>query len=253
MSRRSKVLTDNQDAYGHLLLDYHYGRENVEIVEREDGFIDTSRLGPLNYFAEYDDWAEHQRLGVGHATGRVLDIGCGAGRHCLYLQEQGHDVLGTDISPLAIQTCQSRGLKDAIVAPITQLSSKMGVFDTILMMGHNFGLVGNVTRARWLLRRFAAMTTDTTKIIAETLDPYQTEEPCHLAYHQFNRDRGRMGGQLKLRIRYRQYTTPWFDYLFVSKAEIEDILEGTAWQVECYVDAANTPTYVAILAKRPCS
>ena len=244
------MLTDSQDAYGHLLSDYHNGRENVEIVEREDGFIDTSRLGPLNYFAEYADWAEHQKLAMVDATGRVLDIGCGVGRHCLYLQEQGHHVLGTDISPLAIQTCKSRGLKNALISPITQLSSKMGTFDTILMMGHNFGLVGNYKSARWLLKRFAAMTTDTAKIIAETMDPYQTTEPVHLAYHQFNRDRGRMSGQLRLRIRYRQYTTPWFDYLFVSKAEIEDILDDTMWQVERYIDAANTPTYVAILSKR---
>ena len=243
------MLTDNQDAYGHLLSDYHNGRENVEIVEREDGFIDTSRLGPFNYFAEYEDWAEHQRLAIQYATGRVLDIGCGAGRHCLYLQEQGHAVLGTDNSPLAIQTCRSRGLKNAKVIPITQLSSKTGTFDTILMMGHNFGLVGNYKRAKWLLRRFVSMTSDTAKIIAETMDPYQTTEPGHLAYHQFNRDRGRMSGQLRLRIRYRHHTTPWFDYLFVSKREIEDILEGTPWQVEHYIDAANTPTYVAILAK----
>ena len=244
------MLTDNQDAYGHLLSDYHNGRENVEIVEREDRFIDTSRLGPLNYFAEYEDWAEHQRRAMEHAAGRVLDVGCGAGRHSLYLQARGHDVLGTDISPLAIQTCQHRGLTNAIVTPITQLSSKMGIFDTILMMGHNFGLVGNYKRAKWLLRRFAAMTTPTAKIIAETMDPYQTEESCHLAYHQFNRDRGRMAGQLKLRIRYRQYATPWFDYLFVSPLEMEDILDGTTWQVERYINATNTPTYVAILTKR---
>ena len=244
------MLNDNQDAYGHLLLDYHNGQENVEIIEREDGFIDTSRLGPLNYFAEYDDWAEHQKIAMAYATGRVLDIGCGAGRHALYLQGQGLDVLGTDNSPLAIQTCQHRGLKNTIVTSITQLNSKIGTFDTILMMGHNFGLVGNYKRAKWLLKRFAAMTTDTAKIIAETMDPYQTTEPGHLAYHQFNRDRGRMSGQLRLRIRYRQYITPWFDYLFVSKAEMEDILNGTAWQVECYIDAANTPTYVAILTKR---
>ena len=94
------------------------------------------------------------------------------------------------------------------------------------------------------------MTTDTAKIIAETLDPYETTNPIHLAYHQLNQDRGRMSGQLKLRIRYKQYATPWFDYLFVSKAEIEDILDGTAWRVERYIDAANTPTYVAILSKR---
>ena len=59
-----------------------------------------------------------------------------------------------------------------------------------------------------------------------------------------------MSGQLRLRIRYRQHTTPWFDYLFVSKAEMEDILDDTAWQVERYIDAANTPTYITIITKR---
>ena len=51
------------------------------------------------------------------------------------------------------------------------------------------------------------------------------------------------------RFYYKQYATPWFDYLFVSKTEIEDILDGTAWWVERYIDAADTPTYVAILSK----
>ncbi len=243
------MLTDKQDAFGHLLTDYHNGEENVEIVEREDGYIDISRLGPLAYFAEYTEWVEHQKLAMKYATGRVLDIGCGAGRHSLYLQEKGHDVFATDISPLAIQLCQHRGLKNAAVVPITQLNSKLGIFKTIIMMGHNFGLVGSFKRARWLLKRFASMTTDDGKIIAETMDPYQTENPAHLAYHQYNRERGRMSGQLKLRIRYKQYATPWFDYLFVSKSELEEILIGTSWTLERYIDS-DKPTYVAILKKR---
>ena len=244
------MLKDAQDAYGHLILDYYNGQEIVEVVERDDGFIGTSRLGPSTYLAEFDDWAEHQKVAMTHVTGRVLDIGCGAGRHAIYLQEQGFDVIGADNSPLAIQVCQRRGLKNAVVAPITQLNSKIGTFDTLLMMGHNFGLVGNVTRARWLLKRFHKMTTPAAKILAETQDIYQTTAPCHLAYHQFNRDRGRMGGQLRIRVRYRQFATPWFDILFVSKPEMEQILLGTGWTVERYIDATDsTPTYIAILKK----
>ncbi len=249
MSKNSKGLTDKQDAFGHLLLDYQNGEQNVEIVEREDGYIDTSRLGPLAYFAEYPEWAEHQKVAIEYATGRVLDIGCGAGRHALYLQGKGHDVLATDISPLAIKLCQQRGLKNALVTPITQLNAKIGVFNTILMMGHNFGLVSSYKRTKWLLKRFASMTTDDGKIIAETVDPYQTENLVHLAYHQSNRDRGRMGGQLRLRIRYKQYATPWFDYLFVSKSELEEILVGTSWTIERYIES-DKPTYIAILKKR---
>lgn len=243
------MLNNKQDAFGHLLTDYHNGEQNVEIIEREDGYIDISRLGPLAYFAEYSEWAEHQKLAIKYATGRVLDIGCGAGRHSLYLQEKGHDVLATDISPLVVKLCQHRGIKNATVAPITQLNSKLGVFKTIIMMGHNFGLVSSFKRARWLLKRFASMTTDNGKIIVETMDPYQTENPAHLTYHQFNRERGRMSGQIRLRIRYKQYATPWYDYLFVSKSELENILVSTSWTIERYIDS-NKPTYVAILKKR---
>ena len=243
------MLTDKQDAYGHILYDYLNGEQNVEIVEREDGYIDTSRMGPLTYFAEYHEWENHQQVAMDYATGRVLDIGCGAGRHALYLQEKGHNVLATDNSPLAIQVCKQRGIKNVKVIPITQLNTKLGTFNTIIMMGHNFGLLSSYKRAKWLLKRFAGMTTEDGKIIAETMDPYQTENPTHLTYHQFNRDRGRMSGQLRIRIRYKKYATPWFDYLFVSKTELEHILVGTSWTIERYIDS-DRPTYVAILKKR---
>ena len=228
ISRRSKMLLDILDVHGHMLSDYHNGQENVEVVEREDGLIDKSSdasgLGPRDYFAEYEDWAAHQKLAIEHAIGRVLDIGCAAGRHSLYLQEQGHDVLGIDNSSLAIETCQHRGLKNTLVMPVARLSPDTGIFDTILMMGRNFGFTGSSIRTKSLLRRFAAMTSDTAKIIAETLDPYQTADPCHLAYHQFNRDHGRMGGQLRLRVHYQEYTSQWFDYLFFQRRRLRIFL-----------------------------
>ena len=47
---------------------------------------------------------------------------------------------------------------------------------------------------------------------------------------------------------YRHYATPWFDYLFVSKPELEEILHGTRWKVERYLDS-NSPVYIVILKK----
>ena len=86
----------------------------------------------------------------------VLDVGCGAGRVCLHLQEQGHEVIGIDNSPLAVKVARERGVQDARVLSITQASrNKLGQVDTIVMMGNNFGLFASPKRARWLLRRFA--------------------------------------------------------------------------------------------------
>ena len=45
------------------------------------------------------------------------------------------------------------------------------------------------------------------RIIAHGTDPYGTTDPVHLAYHRRNRERGRLGGQLRLRLRYRMLAT----------------------------------------------
>jgi len=241
------MLKDQQDAYGHGLLDHLSGKPAAEIVQRDDGYFNANH-GFGGYFTEYRDWPPHCKRAMKHVRGQVLDIGCGAGRHSLYLQEAGFDVLGIDNSPLAIKVCKQRGLKKARVLSITQVTSKLGRFDTILMLGNNFGLFGSFQRARWLLRRFKGVTSENARIIAESNDPYMTEDPEHLAYHRRNRRRGRMGGQIRMQVRYRSYATPWFDYLLVSKDEMKAILAGTGWAVRRFLDSEGS-AYVAVIEK----
>lgn len=243
------MLKDEQDAYGHLLMAHHRGEKVMEIVERDDGFIDVSE-GPNTYFAPFEAWPRHQQEAMPYVHGRVVDVGCGAGRVSLYLQRRGHDVLGIDNSPLALEVCRERGVKRLGGLPATQLSRRLGVFDTVVMMGNNFGLLGNPRRARWMLRKFRNMTSPEGRIVAETRDVYQTENPDHLAYHARNRRRGRMPGQVRIRVRYRGYATPYFDYLMVSKEEMEEILRGTVWRAERYLDSDRWEgVYVAVLQK----
>lgn len=128
-------MNDTQDAFGHALSDYLYGRgRGYEVIEREDGYVDISG-GRETYLADYPRWPAHQRLAIKYAKGRVLDVGCGAGRHALYLQRKGLDVLGIDVSPLAVSVCRRRGLKHARVISETQISAALGTFDTVLMLG----------------------------------------------------------------------------------------------------------------------
>jgi len=156
--------------------------------------------------------------------------------------------IGIDISPLAIEVCRRQGLKDARMLSITQVSPNLGRFDTLLMLGNNFGLMGNFTRAKWLLKRFHRTTTPRARIIAESTDPYQTTEPFHLDYHDWNRRRGRLPGQVRIRVRYKKYVTPWFDYLFVSRDEMQQILDGTGWRVKQFIDS-SAAQYIAMVEK----
>jgi SAM-dependent methyltransferase len=237
----------HEDAFGRELFDYMNGQNRCEIIERDDGYLDVNDDLQV-YFDSCEDWPNHHRQAIEHARGRVLDIGCGAGRHALYLQQRGMQVTGIDISPLAVKVCSMRGLRDARVMSITRISRQLGVFDTVVMLANNFGLFGNPARARWLLKRLHRITSGDAMILAESTDPHASTNPVHKRYRRLNCEKGRMPGQVRLRLRYRQFKTPWFDYLLVSKNEMKEIVGGTGWRVDSFVDSED-PIYVALLKK----
>jgi SAM-dependent methyltransferase len=218
-----------QDAFGQFLLANLNNNTSDEIIERDDNFISVMR--PDLYFSEYKDWSPHVKSGLELAKGRILDIGLGAGRHALYLQEQGFEVVGIDNSPLAVQVAKARGVNDSRVMSITNIDDSLGQFDTIIMLGNNWGLLGGYLQGQSILKRLYEITSDDAKIIAETTNPYTTEDPLHLQYHELNRQKGRMSGQIRFRVRYRQYCGDWMDYLLASIAEVKLLIDGTGWNL----------------------
>jgi hypothetical protein len=72
-----------------------------------------------------------------------------------------------------------------------------------------------------------------------------SQEIVERDYHDRNRQPGRMPGQLPLRVRYRRYASPWFDYLIVSPEELESLIDGTGWRVGRIIE--GEPLYVAVL------
>jgi SAM-dependent methyltransferase len=242
------MLTDHQDAYGHLIWDFFKRQRGHEIVERDDGLLDPSDILPAYYFSQFHQWDAYERKAMLFVKGKVLDVGCGAGRVTLYLQKKGFDVQGIDVSPLAVQVCRLRGVKKVRVLPAAKLGQLHRKFDTILMFCNNFGLFGSYKNCKAMLRKFDKSTSEDARIIAATLDPYGTTDPVHLAYHRRNRRRGRMSGQVRIRVRYRTYMTPWFNYLLVSKREMRQLIAGTGWRIEHFIDSKTGP-YIVVIGK----
>jgi SAM-dependent methyltransferase len=243
------ALSNQQDAYGHMLSYYWNNEPAFEVVEREDGYIDLPPNSPAQYFAQYDDWHEIEKKAIAYAKGRILDIGCGAGRVGLHLQQHGFPCWGIDNSPKAIEVCRLRGWHNVKAISLAQVNASLGTFETIVMFGNNFGLVENPEQARKIFAKFSRITSSEARIIATSRDVYKTENPAHLAYHEYNRQRGRMAGQIRLRIRFLEYKTPWFDYLMVSPPEMSQILHQTGWQITKLIQDENVPFYAAIIEK----
>ena len=114
------------DVFGRALMDWARGGTAPEIIEREDGFTDLSAGHDL-YVARFKDWPSSERKSIRYVRGRVIDVGCGAGRVSLYLQQRGFDVVGLDVSPLAIRSARLRGVKQAWCLSIDELSKRLDI------------------------------------------------------------------------------------------------------------------------------
>jgi len=222
-------------------------RPVIEVIERDDGLINGAPAD--HYLDEPGEWAEQDHRALRLCRGHVLDIGVGAGRTAVELQRRGMAVTGLDTSAGAIAVARERGLRDTVLNTVDAYASASARYDTFLLLGNNLGLLENAERAPVFLAALARLANPGARIIAQGTDPYGTTDPVHVGYHQRNREKGRLGGQLRLRLRYRLLATAWFDYLNCSVAELDALLAGTRWRLTA-IDDADRPYYLAVMELR---
>ena len=236
------------DAFGEALRAHHEDRHGYVIVERDDGVVSPS-VGGEFYFSPPEEWSEHERVAVEMAEGRVLDVGCGAGRHALALQDRGHDVTAIDVSAAAVEVARDRGVEDARVVDVADVADELDpTYDTVCMLGNNFGLVGTAERAPSVLDALADVTAHDGQLLAESMDPTATDERVHLDYHESNRERGRLPGAVRQRIRFEDLATPWHDYLHAAPETMRDLVAETHWTLTDVIEGERSG-YVGQLTK----
>ena len=232
------------DALGTAFLDAVAGRPGPIVVERDDGFVSLDSIGYLGGLDARDEWALSQ------LKGRVVDVGAGAGRAALVLQERGQPVTALDTSPGAAKACRRRGVHDVYLGTARQAAADgmAGRFDSALLLGNNIGLLGSREAAGPFLADLGALLGPDGIIVGTSRDPYQTGERVHLGYHERNQERGRLPGHATIRIRYQDMASDWFDWLIPSPGELEDLARPVGWQI---TDLRRGPGsfYAVVLAR----
>lgn len=126
-----------KDLFGRAILDYQTGNYTEDIITSTS--ISEEDILPLPYlFRNYAEMPKLEQKALDLAYGKVLDVGCGAGSHSLYLQdEKGLNVQAIDLSKGAIEVCTKRGVINAKVCDVLHEAK---TYDTILLLMNGTGV-----------------------------------------------------------------------------------------------------------------
>jgi SAM-dependent methyltransferase len=217
------------DLFSDALWDFFvYGKDDMH-VERDDGLVRREDISW--FFTTYRDFLTIEKNALKFARGRVLDVGCGAGRHSLYLQQKGFKVTALDVLLSIVELALVRGARDVRVGDATRsLNFRDGEYDTIVLFGNNIGIAGTPKKLERMLREYHRITSKRGRVLATTVMP-STTKPNHRAYAQRNVERGRYPGQIRMRLVRGEQQGEWMDWLIMSPTDLMQVASKAGWKV----------------------
>ena len=155
------------DIFGQALLDYQSGNYTEDI--KTFSSLDEEDTIPLPYlFRGFDEMPILEQKALQLTRGEILDIGCGAGNHALYLQKKGMDITGLDTSVGAIEVCKKRGVQNTICSSI--LDHTNAKYDTLLLLMNGIGLAGKLADLSSFLQHLKSLLSPNGQILLDSSD-----------------------------------------------------------------------------------
>ncbi|MHA1257818.1 MAG: class I SAM-dependent methyltransferase [Promethearchaeota archaeon] len=127
--------------YSSALQDYFNGKEAELLIRNKNGTIFPY---PLEALFQEPSNVSYNNVIFENCSGRVLDVGAGAGRFALALQKKGYSVCAVDISLQGCSIMEKRGIVDVRCIDVWELVDE--TFDTILLLGQGLGIANSIEK-----------------------------------------------------------------------------------------------------------
>jgi precorrin-6B methylase 2 len=210
------------DVFGKVLKDHYLGRQKGKL------WLHNSYGSPEDmpvdiFYRNKFEISELESIAIDLCKGKTLDIGAGVGSHALILQNNGIDVTAIEISEVACDIMQKRGVKKVVNKDIFQFDGEQ--FDTILMMMNGIGLCGDMEGLERFLEYLKKLIVPGGQIIFDSSDIaylYKSDDFISSNYY----------GEISYQYEYQSVKGNWFKWLYVDFNSLEQIANKLGWDCE---------------------
>jgi 2-polyprenyl-3-methyl-5-hydroxy-6-metoxy-1,4-benzoquinol methylase len=222
-----------KDLFGKALLDYQTNNSPEPIIT-ETNISEPDEMDVAYLFRAYDEMPKIEQKTLEMATGKILDVGCGAGSHSLYLQEKGYDVTSIDLSAHAIEACNLRGLKNATAANILDLDENQNKFDTLLLLMNGTGIFESIEKTPLYLKKLRSLLRPNGQILIDSSDiiyMYDEDDEALTSKKYY--------GELIFTISYKNEIEKPFPWMYLDFERLQILAKKSNFQCEKILDGTH--------------
>lgn len=223
-----------KDLFGKAILDYQTHNAPEDLIT-ETNISEADEMSVAYLFRNYKGMPPIEKKALQLAKGRILDVGCGAGSHSLYLQEKGFEVTPIDISENAIKACALRGVTHAKVKDILEVADEQ--FDTILLLMNGTGIFGTLAATSKYLQHLKSLLAPGGQILVDSSDIiYMFDE---------DEDGGKWipsdgyYGELTFTVTYKGETEASFPWLYLDYNTLQNAALANGLQCELVAEGSH--------------
>lgn len=216
-----------KDLFGKAILDYQTNNQPEDIIT-ETSISEADPMSVAYLFRSFEQMPKLEQKALQLACGKVLDIGCGAGSHSLYLQKNtACEVFAVDISSNAIKACELRGIQNARSLDVMKLEGEQ--FDTLLLLMNGAGMCGRLKNISAFLQKLKSLLAPGGQILLDSSDIiYMFDEdedggkwiPSNEAYY----------GEVVFNISYKGEHEKPFDWMYIDYNTLQNAAHANGLQ-----------------------
>lgn len=225
-----------KDLFGKAMYDFQTNNLPEDIIT-ETSISEEDEMSVDYLFRSYNEMPKLEQKALQLATGKTLDVGCGAGSHSLSLQnDRNLDVTSIDISEKAIATCKLRGVKNAKVQNILDFEGEK--FDTIILLMNGVGIFGKLDNCNKYLSKLKSLLNPEGQILLDSSDIiYMFDEdedggkwiPSNNDYY----------GELVFNISYKGEKEEPFDWLYLDYNTLQNAAIANGLKCELILEGEH--------------